>query len=91
MDAVHLTYIVDRHDMRMFQPCNATRLLAEAGDVAGIVGEVGWENLERNDPIKVGLVGFVDNRHTTPPQFGNNLEAAKGCADQVLLGHSWFS
>jgi hypothetical protein len=80
---------------------------SERGDGAGfaaeargellIAGQVGMQNFDGNVPIEIGLVGFVDLRHSTLSEFLDQTILAECRANQSRYAcrhrvrHRWFS
>ena len=60
--------VEDLHDVRVAQLGDGGGFLLEAGDELGIARQVRVDHLDRHDALQVGVVGFVDGRHTALPE-----------------------
>jgi hypothetical protein len=70
----------DGDDVRVRQLCDRPRLAAEALEVFRVVGVVLVENLDRDEPLELPVVGTEDARHAARP---HDLLELVAVGDQV--------
>src|SRR5579875_849632 len=63
-DVVHLTEIVNLHNVGMSQLCDGASLTHKTLHKDGIARMIGWQDLDRNISIQVWLIGFKYGCHT---------------------------
>jgi hypothetical protein len=64
--AVVRALVEDGHDPRVGQARGGAGLAGEAGHEAGVLGQVGVHDLQRDRPVQPGVGGQVDRRHPAP-------------------------
>ncbi len=64
--AVLLTPVVDADDVGMVEGRRAVRLATEAFDEARVAGELGEQDLHRDEPVEDLVAGEVDVGHPAP-------------------------
>ncbi len=71
--AVGLAGLVDGDDVRVFERCRGLRLADEPLTEAGILGELGGQDLEGDPPFQPVVQGQIDDAH--PPAPEHRLDA----------------
>ena len=75
--AVDLADVVDRHDVRIVQPCRGAGFAAEPLLEVGVLGVVGQQHLQRHHPVDLGVVGAPHLAHPAAAKQLDQLVAAK--------------
>jgi hypothetical protein len=65
----------------MVQSRSGLRFPAEPLQSMGIVGHIWRKKLQSGETVKPGVLGLVNNPHTTPAEFLNNAVVRDGLAD----------
>jgi hypothetical protein len=68
---------MNANDIRMVEPRRRLRLRPEAEQVLGSGNGASEDHLEGHGPVKVRLIGFKDDPHATPSEFGQDLKLAE--------------
>jgi len=69
---------VDLCDVRMIERGEDLGLTAEPSDAFGIVGERGWQDLQRDITTKLGVLGAVDLAHPTGARWRRESRRRRG-------------
>ena len=73
--------------MRVVEPGRGLRFTPEPLLERGVLGEMVWQHLERDDAIGFGVVGPVDLAHTAPADQLLQLIVPEWCRiHRLLLG-----
>jgi hypothetical protein len=83
--AIDLPVAVDRHHMRVVEPGRGLRFAPEPLLEGGVLGEMEWKHLERDNPVGFGVVGPVDLAHTAPADQLLQLIVPEWCRIHRLL------
>ena len=83
-DALCLSRVVDRDDVRVLEGGSRSPLLLEPLPVAGGLGQFRRENLERDPPPELQLLGEIDHAHSAPAHERFDPEATQHGADAVI-------
>ncbi|MBB4662046.1 hypothetical protein BDZ31_001619 [Conexibacter arvalis] len=86
--AVALAGVVDRHDVRMVEGSGGPRLLLEALAEAGIAGQLGREQLERDAAAERLLLGEIDDAHAAATDCPDDPAAGDDGAAGRVLAHA---
>ena len=73
--------------MWVAQPCHQPRLTLEAAHHVGLVFQRRVQQLDRNNPVELRVVGAVDTRHAPIPDHLEQTVAL--IQDNALVVH-WF-
>ena len=79
-----LAEVIDRHDTRMVQPRNNSRLAFKARLKAILLGQSLVHHLDSYIPIQPRMVGFIDSRHPAITHLLHNFVAPQ---HRVFLQH----
>jgi hypothetical protein len=74
---VVLADLVDLHDMRVLQTRDGLGFGAEALEIGRAGVAAAEDHLEGHQPPQGGVVGFVDDTHAAPAEFGNDFIARR--------------
>ena len=85
-DAVRLSRLVDRDDIRMLEPGGGTPLLLEPLPEARVGRELGREHLDRDLAPVAKLLGEVDDPHAAAAEQRLDPEAGELGADAGVVG-----
>ena len=77
----------------MIQACGCLGLSDEACLVLGVFDRVRGQELQRNGPFQLRVLGLVDDTHAAPADFGEDLVVADSGVDHdiqiVALRDNW--
>ena len=73
--SVMLAIVVDLHDLWMVQTCDGFGLCSEAGQESRAPAISRPQHLEGNKAVQAELPGLIDDAHTSPAEFGQDLIA----------------
>ena len=85
--AVVLADIVDGADVGVVQRRCGARLAAESLQGLGIVGEVGRQELQRDEALQPRILGFVDDAHAAAAQLLDDAVVRERLTDQWIAVH----
>ena len=74
---VDLADVVDRHDVRIVQPCGGPGFAPEPLVEIGVLGVVGEQHLQRHHPVDRGVVGLPHLAHAATTQQLDQRVAAE--------------
>ena len=82
--AVLLADVVDGADVGVIQRRRGPRLAAESGQRLGIVGEVGRQELQRDEALQPRVLGFVHDAHAAAAQLLDDAVVRERLTDQRI-------
>src|ERR1700746_1597351 len=75
---------VNRADIRMVESGSSSRLAAKTFKGLGVLRHIIRQEFQSNKPPKLGILGFVDNAHTTSPDLFEDAVVRDGLANHVV-------
>ena len=81
--AIDLTHFIDVNDIRMVEAGRGLSLRAEAAQVLWSGYRCTENHLDGYHPVKVRLIGFEDDPHAPPAEFGNEFVLAESTPDAI--------
>ena len=79
-----LVDLVDRADIRVVKSGSSSRFPAKTLQRLRVIGEFVGKELQRDEPTKLRVLGFIDHAHTTASDLLEDAVMRDGLTDHVI-------